>query len=226
MKVLVTGASGMVGANLVRALLRQRNTVRVLLRRDSVATALRGLPLERAVGDVLEADALKAAAMGCRVIYHCATPFTYWGAETGELNRVAVEGSRNVVAAARAAGVQRLVLTASSILFGSSERPKVRDERSVRPANEPMSPYLTAKVTQWQEIRRAARRAHIPVVAVCPTVTLGAHDHRLSPSNAILVNYLRHIPGGRQCRGGRGCRPGACPRGSDGAPGSVLRARG
>jgi len=201
MRTLVTGATGLVGANLARALLRQGDAVRVLLRPESTATALDGLPVERVIGDVLTPSTVRTAAADCGVIYHCATAFAYWGDNAHELKRVAVEGCRNVVSAAQAAGVRRVVLTASSIIFGSSEEPRGRDEHDTWTPDEPVSPYFAAKVAQWREFCRAARRARVHLVAVCPTVTVGAHDHRLNPSNAIILNYLNDplrttFPGG------------------------------
>ncbi len=190
MTVLVTGATGLIGGNLVRELLRHGDRVRVLLRPGSDTGGLAGLPLERVTGDLLDTPSLHAAADGCATIYHCATAFSYWGVDPMELTKVAVEGSRNVVAAARAKRVERVVLTASSLVFGSSPEPVVRDERARIGPDEPTSPYLAAKLAQWQDARHAARRARVPLVSVCPTVTVGAYDRRLSPSNAMLVNYL------------------------------------
>jgi dihydroflavonol-4-reductase len=189
MRVLVTGASGLVGASLVRALLKKGHTVRALLRPSSDAAALNPLPLERVHGDVLDASSVGEAVAGCRVVYHCATPFAYWGTTAAE-ERAAVDGACNVIRAAHAARVRRMVLTGSSVVFGSSASPATRTERDSPAPDEPVSPYVAAKLAQYREARKLARRLGLELVTVCPTVVVGPHDHRLSPSNGLIVNYL------------------------------------
>jgi len=201
MRVLVTGATGLVGANLVRALLQNGRAVRVLLRPDSNTAALDDLPVERAFGDVLDHASVRLATAKCVYVYHCAAPFAYWGQDMKELGRVAVEGTRNVVRSAREANARRMVLTASSVVFGSGAGPVARDELDKVESAEPVSAYMAAKLAQWGEARRVAKRVGLALVTVCPTITVGPHDHRLSPSNAMIVNYLNDplrvsFPGG------------------------------
>jgi dihydroflavonol-4-reductase len=189
MKTLVTGATGLVGGNLVRALLDGGHQVRVLVRPTSDASTLRGLAVERLSGDVLEAASLHGVADGCEVVFHAAAVFAYWGYTRGELEEIAVRGTCNVLAAARAAGVRRVVMTSSSVVLGSGAGPGVRDEDSRQ--NEPNpSSYTLSKMRQEQAALELARELDLDLVVVCPTLTVGGHDYRLSPSNGSLVNYL------------------------------------
>jgi dihydroflavonol-4-reductase len=199
MKALVTGATGLVGANLTRALLSDGSAVRVLLRPQSDATALEGLGVEPVIGDVQDPASLEPAVTGCQVVYHCATPFAYWG-ETDQ-ERLAVDGAANVIRAAGKAKARRMVLTGSSVVFGSGETASVRNERDTPGPDEPVAPYMAAKLRQWREARKLAKRLGLKLISVCPTVVVGPHDHRLSPSNGIIVNYLNDpfrstFPGG------------------------------
>ena len=79
MKALVTGATGLVGSHIVRALLRRGHSVRALRRASSDCTAIDGLPVDIAYGDVLTAEGLADAAATCDVVFHAAADFSYWG---------------------------------------------------------------------------------------------------------------------------------------------------
>ncbi len=188
MKALVTGGSGVVGANLVRELLDAGWTVRTLVRPGPPRRALLGLPLDQVEGDVLDPASLAGAVDGMDVVFHAAARFTY-DADPVTLNRLAVEGTRNAIRAAAGAGVGRVVLTSSSVVFGSSPRPIPRDEDAPF-TPEDGSAYAVSKVAQMRAARAAATAAGVDLVAVCPTVTVGAFDYRLSTSNAAIVTYL------------------------------------
>jgi dihydroflavonol-4-reductase len=190
MRALVTGATGLVGANLVRELLAAGHAVRALVRTTSDRRNLAGLDLEIVTGDVLAPATLPAAVADCDVVFHAAAVFAYWGAGARQLNDVACAGTRHVLEAAAAAKVGRVVLTSSSVVLGAADTPGVRDESAVAPAVED-NPYAAAKRRQETEAFAAARALSLPLVAVLPTVCLGPHDHGPSESNAIVVNYLR-----------------------------------
>ncbi len=200
MKALVTGATGIVGSNLVRALLTAGHQVRVLLRAASDASALRLLPIERVTGDVLDEESLVGVAEGCELVFHAAAIFAYAGYTPEELDAIAVGGTRNVLAAAAQAGVRRVVVTSSTVVLGSSDRPEVRDEQS-QPDETYVPHYTLSKIRQEEAAFSAGRALGLEVVAVCPGLTVGPHDYRLSPSNGSIVNYLNDplrstFPGG------------------------------
>lgn len=190
MKALVTGATGLVGANLARALLADGHGVRALVRPTSDRRALAGLPVEVVVGDVLAPASLDDAAAGCDVVFHNAAIFAYWGTTAQKLLEVACAGTRHVLAAAAGAKVGRVVLTSSSVVLGASDGPVARDEDAAAPACEEIA-YAAAKRQQEAAAFAAARELGLPLVAVLPTICLGPHDHGPSESNAIVLNYLR-----------------------------------
>jgi len=189
MKALVTGATGIVGANLVRALLRASHDVRVLVRPTSDLRALAGLAIERCEGDVMRTAGLADAAHGCDIVFHAAATFTYWGQSFEDQKDLAVRGTRNIVTAARTAGASRVVVTSSSVTLGSRATPTVLEEADE--FDEPQAAaYTRSKLAQERAAFETGAALGIEVVAVCPTLVVGANDYRLSPSNAYIVNYL------------------------------------
>lgn len=189
MKVLVTGATGIVGSNLVRALLAASHRVRVLVRASSDRRSLQTLPVELVEGDVLDPASLAGAAKGCTFVFHAAAVFSYWGMSGDEQTDLAVRGTRNMLEAARRMRVRRVVLTSSSVVLGSTAGRRVLDEEDTVDEPQP-SAYSRSKFEQERAAFAIAAHLEQDIVAVCPTLVMGAYDYRLSPSNASIVNYL------------------------------------
>ena len=109
MKVLVTGATGFVGGAVARALLKTGVDVRVLVRSTSDGQNLSGLSVERVEGDLLNPGSLRPALAGCRQLYHVAAHYALWAKDPAIFYDVNVTGTRNVLTAARLAGIERTV---------------------------------------------------------------------------------------------------------------------
>jgi dihydroflavonol-4-reductase len=200
MKAIVTGANGLIGSNVVRALLRGGHQVRVFVRQTSDCRSLNGLPVEIHQGDVLDPESLQHAMRSCDVLFHAAAIFSYENAVSSELEALAVEGTINAIDAAYFGKVRRVVLTSSSVIFGSSNRPLVRNEQD-KPDEANNVPYIAAKQAQAQAALAHAERLGVKLVVVCPTLTVGPYGYKLGPSNGAIVSYLRDpskatIPGG------------------------------
>ena len=177
--VFVTGAAGHVGANLVRRLLRDGASVRVLLRHEDNNEALDGLDVERVFGDIRDLDATRQALDGCEGVYHVAARIsTIEGnrAHRREVFDCNVVGTRNVLKAAQEAGAGRVVVTGSFSAVGYD-----LDNPSA-PANESMQfypmertmPYERSKSLVEHECWRAAAAGQDVVVATCCAVVGGA----------------------------------------------------
>lgn len=200
MRALVTGATGIVGNNLVRALLDDGYDVRVLVRSNSDTTSLRRLPVEYWTGDVLDHQSLVGVADGCSLVFHAAAVFAYSGFTQDELDETAVSGTRNVLTAAAHGGAERVVVTSSTVTLGSGTTPDVHDESDTIEEKYPSS-YTLSKVRQESAAFEISRDLGLELVVVCPGLTVGSFDYRLSPSNASIVNYLNDpmrftFPGG------------------------------
>lgn len=189
MRALVTGATGIVGAHVVRALLEGGHAVRVLVRPGSDRRSLAELDVETCEGNVLDTASIERAAQHCEWVFHAAAVFAYTGISAEAQVDLAVRGTRQVLQASHRAGVARVIVTSSAVTLGSAATPQLLDEDAVFAEPQP-SNYTLSKVQQETAAFDAGQRLGLEVVSVCPTVVVGAHDYRLGPSNGNLVNYL------------------------------------
>ena len=113
MSTLVTGATGFICANVVRALLETGIAVRALVRRDSDRRNLAGLPVDIVPGDLRDSDSLRAALRGCQTLYHVAAHYSLWTPQPQELYTTNVEGTANLMRLALEIGVEKVVYTSS-----------------------------------------------------------------------------------------------------------------
>jgi dihydroflavonol-4-reductase len=175
LKALVTGATGCVGANVVAALLARGYDVRAMRRATSSLDALDDLDPDLVVGDILDPPSLVAASQGCALVFHVAAVSDYWRTPTGRVYRVNVEGTRNVLAAALAAGVERLVYTSSIGALGVPPPDQFLDESSTFNLPSHRFPYGHSKHLAEQAVREAIAHG-LDAVIVNPTGVIGARD--------------------------------------------------
>ncbi|PIE38273.1 MAG: nucleoside-diphosphate sugar epimerase [Gammaproteobacteria bacterium] len=192
MKVLVTGANGHIGANVVRALLEQAHQVRAFVRKSADLRGLEGLEVEYAYGDVMDADSLAAAAQGCEAIIHLAAVYKTWAKTAEEIVEPAMLGTRNIFAAAAKAGIGRIVYTSSVASIGFGTQPDdIRD--GSRWNDDPQNPYYIAKTRSEQEAQRLAKEYGIYLVVICPSMVLGPYDYRITPSNRLVQDWVNGV---------------------------------
>ncbi len=191
--VLVTGANGFLGSNLVAALANRGAAVRALHRSTSDLRALAGLRYEDAVGDVLDETSLRAAMAGCDLVFHVAAVADYWRTPVERLYRVNVEGTRNVVRAAVAAGVRRVVLTSSVASLGVPPRGELLNERSQFNLPPEHFPYGHSKAEAEQVARTEAGDA-LELIIVNPAVILGPRDLHFISGSIIKEVYQHRVP--------------------------------
>jgi dihydroflavonol-4-reductase len=172
--VLVTGATGFLGSALCRSLLASGHPVRALHRPTSSLAALDGLPVTRFVGDILEPDSLRPALDGAEWVFHAAAAVAHWR-KPEHLVRTAVEGTRNVLEAARRAGVKRAVLTSSIAALGAPKPGTLLDE--AHEFNFTPKEFLYGYAKRQAEIEAHWVTARgLPVVIVNPSAILGPGD--------------------------------------------------
>jgi nucleoside-diphosphate-sugar epimerase len=199
MMVLVTGASGHLGANLVRRLLDEGVRVRALARPDANNDALAGLDVETAWGDLRDLDATRAAVRGCRRLYHCAAKVSTGQGQVAEIHASNVVGTRHLLRAALEAGVERVVVTGSFSAIGHVPGRPSDETDAVNPF-ERMLPYQRSKVAVEHECLTAVAHG-LDVVIATSCAIVGPHDYKPSPMGRVLLDFARgrlraYIPGG------------------------------
>lgn len=184
---LVTGASGFLGWHIVRALAERGDRVRALCR---PASQVRELDVERASGDLRDPDSLRRAVEGCSLVFHVAADYRLWSKSPGELYASNVDGTRNLLAAARRAKVERVVYTSTVGCIGLPEGRNGDEETPVSIANM-VGHYKRSK---WlaEQVALDEAAAGLPVVIVNPTAPVGDHDWKPTPTGKIIVDFLRN----------------------------------
>ncbi|HVU13648.1 MAG TPA: NAD-dependent epimerase/dehydratase family protein [Phototrophicaceae bacterium] len=184
MKALVTGATGFVGAHIVRLLSEQGHSPVALHRASSRLDALAGLTYASALGDVTDLEALRQASVGCDWVFHVAAVADYWRADKARMYEVNVEGTRKVLQAARENGVQRVVFTSSAAAVGFHDDRPSNEQDAFNLAPERF-PYGHSKALA-EAVAQEAVQAGQEVVIVNPVVVLGPGDLNIISGDFVL----------------------------------------
>jgi dihydroflavonol-4-reductase len=182
--VLVTGASGFVGAAVAKALRRDGYRVRVLVRASSPRTNIDPAD-EVSVGDMRDRGSVAAAMRGVRYVFHVAADYRLWAPSPADIITANVEGTRNVMEEARDAGVERIVYTSSVATFDLRDG-GVADETRKLPADAAVGAYKRSKVMA-EDVVLAMTQAGLPVVIVNPSTPIGPRDVRPTPTGRIII---------------------------------------
>jgi dihydroflavonol-4-reductase len=190
MKALVTGATGFIGANLVEALTLHGWQARALRRQSSSLRALEGLTYEPAIGDINDPPSLTAAMAGIDIVFHVAASADYWRSSADKMMRANVDGTRNVLQAAKDAGVRRVVFTSSCAALGKPPFGQAIDETAQFNLRTSEFPYGYSKRLAEQVCQEFVQ-AGLDVVIVNPAVVLGPRDVNMI-SGSLVVQAARH----------------------------------
>lgn len=190
MTYLVTGATGFVGSHVVRRLLARGEPVRALVRPSSNLQALEGLEVERVYGDLRDPDSLRSALRGVDRVFHVAADYRLWAPSPREIYENNVAGTRNLLQAARAAGVSRIVFTSSVATIAVPRHDALPNEFTVTRLDEMIGHYKRSKFLAEHEARQAAKEG-LPVVIVNPTTPVGPWDWKPTPTGKIVLDFLR-----------------------------------
>jgi dihydroflavonol-4-reductase len=190
MKTFVTGATGFIGASIVRELLQEGREVRVLVRPASNLANLKGLDVETWSGDLLDAASLKQALKGCDVLYHAAADYRLWTRTPEEMFRTNVDGTVAILEAALANDLTKVIYTSSvgTLGYNSDGTPGTEDTK-VELADM-VGPYKKSKFLAEREAERFIARG-LPLVIVNPSTPVGPWDIKPTPTGKIIVDFLK-----------------------------------
>jgi dihydroflavonol-4-reductase len=183
---LVTGATGFIGWHVARKLLTRGHTVRALVRPTS---KVRELDVEIVSGDLRDSASLERAVRGCGLVFHVAADYRLWAKDPAELYRSNVDGTRNLLTAARQAGVDRVVYTSTVGCIGIRKDQPGSEDVEVR--LEQMTGAYKRSKFQAEQVAIEFAGSGFPVVIVNPTAPMGDHDFKPTPTGKIVVDYLK-----------------------------------
>lgn len=190
--VLVTGAAGHLGNNIVRGLLARGRTVRMLEHVES--RSLDGLPVEKRRGDILDRPSLDAACEGVDVVYHCAAIVSIAPAHDPRVIQTNTLGTKNMVEACLARGVRRLVHASSIHALAPRGSNGVTDESCAPNLGRHATSYDRSKVAGEAEVRAGIARG-LDAVIINPAAVIGPHDYRPHLAGRALIDmYLGKLP--------------------------------
>ena len=194
MKILVTGATGLLGANVVRVLLeREMGEVRVLVRPSASRVAIDGLPVEIVAGDVEDAASVANAARGCGALFHVAGIAEAGGVTEERLWAVNVAGTENACRAAQAVGA-RLVHTSSASAIDAAPPGELADENTRSGTlGRGTQPYARSKKAAEGVVLRAVSKG-LDAVIVSPTLMFGEWDVKPTSGKMIVLAARGPVP--------------------------------
>jgi dihydroflavonol-4-reductase len=183
---LVTGATGFVGSAVARALAARGHALRLLVRRGSDRRNLAGLDAELAEGDLIDPASLATAVAGCRYVFHVAADYRLWVPDPDAMMRANVEGSRQLLLAAQAAGVERIVYCSSVAALGLVGDGSVADELTPVHLEKIVGVYKRSKYLAEQAVLELVREQGVPAVIVNPSTPIGPRDIKPTPTGKMI----------------------------------------
>jgi len=189
MKAMVTGATGFIGANLVRELLKHGYQVKALVREGSNRKNIESLDIEVVTGDLRDVASLNSSLGGCEALFHVAASYTLWASDCREIYETNVRGTENILNAALKNNVQKVVYTSTESTIGIARKGQPgTEEMEVNPADlagdYKKSKYIAEKVALGM------CRGGLPVVIVNPTMPVGPFDIKPTPTGKLIVDFL------------------------------------
>ena len=185
-RVLVTGGSGFVGSAVAHALAARGYAVSALVRPSSPRTNLAGLACDIVEGDMGDAGSMIRALDGVRYLFHVAADYRLWARNPGDIMRNNLEGTRNVMDAARICGTERIVYT-SSVATLKPLAGAAADETSRLEAPDAIGAYKQSKIAAQLLVETMIAEEDLPAVIVSPSTPVGPRDIRPTPTGRIIV---------------------------------------
>jgi len=194
MTTLVTGAAGFLGSHVARQLVARGDQVRVLLRASSTNRAIADLSLEYVTGDLRDPASLDRAMKGVKRVFHVAADYRLWAKRKQDIYDSNVGGTKNVLDAAKRAGVEQLIYT-STVATIAVDRPHHPNEFTDAKLEEMVGHYKRSKWMAEREALGAAKRG-LPVMVAMPTTPVGPWDWKPTPTGKIILDFLNgNMPG-------------------------------
>jgi dihydroflavonol-4-reductase len=187
MKTLLTGATGFVGAAVLRRLVAAGREVRALVRPESDRRNLSGVDCEIVIGDLAEPESIRRAVRGCDAVFHAAADYRLWVPDPERMNRVNIQGTVELIRAAAQAGAARIVYTSSVATLRLRNDGLSADETSAAELSDMIGAYKRSKFLAEREVKRLIADERCPVVVVNPSAPFGPGDVKPTPTGRLVV---------------------------------------
>jgi len=187
--IVVTGAAGHLGNVLARELLARGEKVRALILPGEDTTSLDGLEIERVEGNILDPASLERAFQGADVVYHMAALVAITPGKEQVLQKVNVEGTKNVLQAVRKTGVRRLVYTSSIHALTRPPHGVIIDENLPFEPDNPAGAYDATKAQASLAVMEEVKNG-LDAVIIVPTGVIGPHDYRRSEMGEMVLSWM------------------------------------
>ncbi|MDZ7739793.1 MAG: NAD-dependent epimerase/dehydratase family protein [Bacteroidales bacterium] len=214
MKVLVTGANGLLGSNIIRQLEKRNIKARALVRENASLLSLKGTRPEYFFGNLTSKEDMLKASSGCDYIIHTAAITDPTLPRLNHYLEVNVDGTKNVIDACIKNNIKRLVYisTTNSIGYGNKEHPGTEDKPAMKPYTN--SYYAISKYRAEQEVLKAKSESGLDVLILNPSFMIGPYDSKPSSGKILLIGYRDKFvfitPGGRNFVPARDVALAAC----------------
>jgi dihydroflavonol-4-reductase len=201
MKILVTGADGFVGSNLVRELLKRGHEVTAFVQRGLTPVTLEGLPLKICYGDLLDPPSIRQAMEGCEGLVHAAAHLGVWPYYSDIQTQVNVDGTQHVMDAALAFKLKKIVFVGTANSYGYGSRQSPGDETRPYNSGHYRLGYMDTKREAQDHVLAMVKNQGLPAVVVNPTFMFG--PFALKTGATLMIDKILHgkligyTPGGR-----------------------------
>ena len=189
-KVLVTGAAGFIGSNVVNVLLEDGVEVRAMVLPGEDQRNLEGLDIEKVEGDLRDPPSLDRALKGCDTLFHLAAIYAIWLKDRNVIYDVNMQGSRNMLWSAKRAEVEKVVYTSSIGGIGVKPGQELADEETEFNQYDIANDYILTKYLSQEEALTFAREG-MPLVVVNPAFPFGEGDVAPTPTGKIILDVIQ-----------------------------------
>ncbi|MBF0269772.1 MAG: NAD-dependent epimerase/dehydratase family protein [Alphaproteobacteria bacterium] len=191
MTILVTGATGFVGAAVARALAARGHGLRLLARPGSDRRNLKDLTAEIAEGSLDDPQSLKRAVKGCSALFHVAADYRLWVPDPNAMMRTNIDGTLALLEAGADEGLSRMVYTSSVAVLGLHADGRPSSEETASSLADMIGPYKQSKFLAEKAVRHAVAEKNWPVVIVNPSTPIGPGDVKPTPTGRMIVEAAR-----------------------------------
>ena len=195
MKTLITGATGFVGAAVLRELLKKGHKVKALVRQSSILDNLKNLDVETVQGDLIDRDSLKLALKDCKYLFHVAADYRLWVPKSEEIYLNNVKGTENLMEEALSSGVEKVVYTSSVAVLGKPINGDIANEKTPVNISQMIGHYKKSKFLAEEKVKEFYKTRRLPVVIVNPAAPVGPRDIKPTPTGKMILDAaMKKIP--------------------------------